>query len=78
MGYNSLASRYRDQFPVTENLIYMNHAGVTPLCRRAAEAMRWVVDDNLRYGSDHYDNWMASYPGLRQAPARLPHLPVCA
>ncbi len=71
MGYNSLASRYRDQFPVTENLIYMNHAGVTPLCRRAAEAMRWVVDDNLRYGSDHYDKWMASYTGLRQATARL-------
>jgi len=71
MGYNSLWSRYRDQFPVTKNLIYMNHAGVAPLCKAGAEAMRWVVDDNLLFGSDHYDKWMASYEGLRKATAKL-------
>ena len=71
MGYKSLWKRYRDQFPVTENLIYMNHAGVTPLCKAAADAMRWVLDDNLRFGSDHYDKWMACYQGLRIAAARL-------
>ncbi len=73
MGYTSLWSRYRDQFPVTQNLIYMNHAGVTPLCKAAADAMRWVLDDNLLYGSDHYDKWMASYEGLRKATAKLIH-----
>ena len=71
MGYTSVWSRYRDQFPVTQNLIYMNHAGVTPLCKPAAEAMRWVLEDNLLYGSDHYDKWMACYSGLRNATAKL-------
>jgi cysteine desulfurase/selenocysteine lyase len=71
MGYTSVWSRYRDQFPVTQNLIYMNHAGVTPLCKAAADAMRWVLEDNFHYGSDHYDKWMACYEGLRNATAKL-------
>ena len=71
MGYTSVWSRYRDQFPVTQNLIYMNHAGVTPLCRAAADAMRWVLDDNLFNGSVHYEKWMACYEGLRKAAAKL-------
>lgn len=71
MGYKTLWNRYRDRFPVTEKLIYMNHAGVTPLCKAAADAMRWVLDDSLHYGSDHYDQWMACYRGLRKAAARL-------
>lgn len=71
MGYTSVWSRYRDQFPVTRNLIYLNHAGVTPLCKPAADAMRWVLDDNLHFGSEHYDKWMASYEGLRKATAKL-------
>ena len=71
MGYTTVWSRYRDQFPVTQNLIYMNHAGVTPLCKAAADAMRWVLDDNLLYGSNHYDRWMESYDRLRKATASL-------
>ena len=62
---------YRDQFPVTENLIYLNHAAVSPLVRPAAEAMKWLADDALRYGSLHYDQWLETYTGLRRAAARL-------
>lgn len=63
--------RYRAEFPVTANLIYLNHAGVTPLCRRAADAMRRIVDDAESYGSYHYDVWLAEYAGLRESAARL-------
>jgi len=63
--------RYRDQFPVTESLIYLNHAGVAPLCKPAADAMRQLADDALRFGSLHYDRWLATYEGVRQAAARL-------
>ena len=38
----------RSDFPVTENLIYLNHAGVAPLVRPAAEAMQKLADDALR------------------------------
>lgn len=66
-----LHEAYRDEFPVTRELIYLNHAAVAPLCRPAAEAMKWLADDALTYGSLHYDKWMAAYDGLRSAAARL-------
>src|SRR5215471_2717222 len=63
--------RYRDQFPVTKNLIYLNHAAVAPLCRAAAEAMQRFAQDALDYGSLHYGDWMATYEAIRKSTARL-------
>jgi cysteine desulfurase / selenocysteine lyase len=78
MGYESLTGaaqelwkEYRDQFPVSENLVYLNHAGVAPLCRRAAEAMKRLTDDAMLYGSNHYEQWLDAYLGLRVACAKL-------
>ena len=66
-----LWERYRDQFPVTERLVYLNHAAVAPLVRPAAEAMKWLADDALLHGSLHYDEWLSAYDGVRQSTARL-------
>jgi len=66
-----LYRQYRGQFPVTSELIYMNHAAVAPLCKPAADAMKALTDDACRYGSFHYSNWMESYSGLRKATATL-------
>ena len=38
-----------------ERLVYLNHAGVAPLSRRAADAMKHLADDALEFGSLHYD-----------------------
>ena len=83
MGYKKLEAgveeqaplhvRYRDQFPVTENLIYLNHAAVAPLCRPASEAMRELALEACVFGSLHYDRWMKTYEALRRAAARLIH-----
>jgi cysteine desulfurase / selenocysteine lyase len=62
---------YAHQFPVRERLIYLNHAAVSPLCRPAAEAMKWLADDCLNFGSLHYDQWLAAYERVRAAAARL-------
>jgi cysteine desulfurase/selenocysteine lyase len=70
MGFENL-SGIRDQFPVTDSLIYLNHAAVAPLARPAAEAIRWLADDALRFGSLHYEKWLDAYDGLRRAAARL-------
>ena len=59
----SLAAQYRAEFPVADELIYLNHAAVAPLCRAAAEAMKALADDACRFGSLHYDKWMESYSG---------------
>ena len=59
--------KYRDQFPVTKNLTYLNHAAVAPLSRKCAEAMQHLAQDALDFGSFHYLNWMATYEGVRSA-----------
>ena len=66
-----LWERYADQFPIRRNLIYLNHAAVAPLVKPAAEAMQNLVEDCSRFGSMHYDQWLAAYEGLRVAAARL-------
>jgi cysteine desulfurase/selenocysteine lyase len=71
MGDIPLWQRYRDEFPVTKNLVYLNHAAVAPLSRRAATAMHDLAQDALEFGSEHYAQWMAAYAGLRNATARM-------
>lgn len=66
-----LWQKYRDQFPVTKNLIYLNHAAVTPLCLPAGKAMQDLAQDALDFGSEHYSKWMETYQGLRNSTARL-------
>ena len=36
---------YRDMFPVTRNLVYLNHAAVAPLCLPAAQAMERLTQE---------------------------------
>jgi selenocysteine lyase/cysteine desulfurase len=68
---DALWKRHRTQFPVTERLIYLNHAAVTPLCRPAAEAMQSLAQDALDFGSEHYSKWMDTYEGVRVSTAKL-------
>src|SRR5580704_16994855 len=70
MGFDNLLS-LRAEFPVTESLIYLNHAAVAPLVRPAAEAMKRFSEDGMRYGSLHYETWLDAYEGVRQAAARI-------
>jgi len=67
----ALHTVYREQFPVTRELIYLNHAAVAPLCRPAANAMKQLADDACSHGSLHYDAWMETYGRLRRAAAQL-------
>ena len=68
---NELWRQYRPQFPVTANLVYLNHAAVAPLVKPAADAMVSLAEDGCRWGSLHYDQWLDAYEGLRVASARL-------
>ena len=68
---STLSQQYRDQFPVTQHVVYLNHAGVSPLCRPSALAMKELAEDACNFGSLHYDKWMDCYEGLRVASAKL-------
>lgn len=70
-GYHNLTVNRRGEFPVTRRLIYLNHAAVAPLSRRAAEAMKKLADDVCEYGSLHYSDWEATYAALRESAARM-------
>jgi cysteine desulfurase/selenocysteine lyase len=58
-------------FPVRENLIYLNHAAVAPLPRVSAEAMHWYIDDAMNWGSFHYPRWMEVCEGIRAETSRM-------
>jgi len=66
-----LWTQYRDEFPVAQNLVYLNHAAVAPLPLRTARAMQELAEDALQFGSLHYDRWLDAYENLRVAAARL-------
>jgi len=66
-----LWKQYRDEFPVTKALIYLNHAAVAPLPKCTASAMQAFAQEALEVGALHYGNWLDTYEGVRVAAARL-------
>src|ERR1700677_4990888 len=61
---------YRSEFPITGNLIWMNHAAIAPLVKPAAEAMIRFSEQSLNFSSLHYAEWLETYDALRRATAR--------
>jgi cysteine desulfurase/selenocysteine lyase len=64
---------WREEFPVTKNLVYANHAAVTPLPASVAAAMADLAADVRDWGSLHYESWLAAYEGVREETAQLIH-----
>ncbi len=63
----------REQFPVTAEYAYFNHAAIAPLPRRTEEAMRAHLDDAMRHGVHGYGRWVEQHEGLRRATAAMLH-----
>ena len=61
----------RQLFPVTNRLIYFNHAAMGPLSTRAAAAMTKFAEDQRDYGALHWRDWYAEDKALRESAARL-------
>lgn len=68
-----LTGMCRDQFPVTQKLIWLHHAGVSPLCLPAAEAMKNLAADAVEWASFHYNLWLEEYESARVSAAKLIH-----
>ncbi len=52
-----LDSLLTDEFPVRNNLIYLNHAAVCPLPRRCGDAVKSFVDEYVHFGTKNYLGW---------------------
>ncbi len=48
---------WADEFPVREQLVYLNHAGICPIPARTARAIAEQAADYRDFGSVHYRRW---------------------
>jgi cysteine desulfurase/selenocysteine lyase len=54
------------EFPLSADLIYLNHAAVAPWPLRTAEAVQRFAEENCRQGASHYPEWMKKERLLRE------------
>jgi cysteine desulfurase / selenocysteine lyase len=54
------------EFPLSEELIYLNHAAVAPWPKRTSAAVIAFAEQNSRYGSRFYLDWLKKENELRQ------------
>jgi len=54
------------EFPLTKDLIYLNHAAVAPWPQRTSEAVKAFAEQNTHYGSHYYLDWLKKESLLRQ------------
>lgn len=71
MAMSMSSAAFKELFPVTKNLTYLNHAAVGPLSARAAEAMERHARDQRDYGALHWRDWYAEHDAARASAARL-------
>ncbi len=54
------------EFPLSDELIYLNHAAVAPWPKRTSAAVIAFAQQNTRYGSHFYPDWLAKQSELRK------------
>lgn len=62
---------YRAEFPVLEQQLYFNHAGVAPTSLRVAAAVREWMDDVVQHGVKRERQWEARTEHTRKLAAQL-------
>jgi len=63
--------KIRENFPVTGNLIYFNHAAVAPLPLSTSDKVRGFLDDYTINGCLNYMDWIKYQENTRTLAARL-------
>ncbi len=56
----------KNEFPQLKNLIYLNHAGVSPWPQRTARAVNAFAEENITTGAKNYSIWVKQETFLRQ------------
>lgn len=62
---NLMNTMKHPEFPLTDDLIYLNHAAVAPWPKRTSAAVIAFAEQNSRYGSHFYLDWLDKENGLR-------------
>ncbi len=53
------------EFPVSNELIYLNHAAVAPWPKRTTEAVKGFAEQNSQFGSHFYLDWLKKETAIR-------------
>ena len=61
----------RKEFPVTEEIIFFDHARVAPLPERVRKVVHAFINDATRFGTAHYETWMLELEQTRKKFAQL-------
>lgn len=63
------------EFPLSPDLIYLNHAAVAPWPLRTVSAITRFAEENLRFGAAHYPDWTQQENFLREQLRELLNAP---
>jgi len=61
-----MRSMKHPEFPLSDELIYLNHAAVAPWPKRTRDAVIQFAEQNCAYGSHFYLDWLRKETELRQ------------
>ena len=64
-----------EEFPLDENIIYLNHAAVSPWPLRTASAVNAFAEENSHIGAKNYPRWLKKEVELRGQLQRLINAP---
>ncbi len=67
---------FKAEFMVDSELIYLNHAAVAPWPQRTRDAVVRFADENLRFGSRRYAEWVEVEQSLKRMVAELLNAPT--
>ena len=58
-------SLIRQEFPLDDDIIYLNHAAVAPWPKRTSDAVKQFAEENSHTGAKHYATWLDRESVLR-------------
>ncbi len=61
----------REEFPITKNRIFFDHAKVAPIPKRTQEVVTAFVEDTSNFGTANYPEWMDKVQKVRESFALL-------
>lgn len=59
-------SSLAQEFPIDNNIIYLNHAAVSPWPKRTTEAVQRFAHENMTLGAKNYPQWLQQETLLRE------------
>ena len=67
----STVERYRREFPVTKNHVYLDHAGIAPVSLRVKSAIETFLAESAEGAAFHYPRWAQRVVEVRKTCAKL-------